>query len=399
MKEIENNMYRICMISDSQDAFDDRIYWKQAVSLRKAGYQVTHIVIAKEESEFYTKENIKIVKIKSVIYFKNRLLNLFFKIIFRNSNLNLLFKAAKNEKADVYHFHDLKINFIVRKLKKLPWNPKIIYDVHEPFPEDFFYRNSFPFIKGIFRKSVAEIIRNWELKKSKMCDYIIATEKNVADKFLSELKKNNVGIIYNYTDLIEIKEIEKSEYDVIYCGGISEIRGVMNILSAINSLRNENVSVKTIFIGPISNSILKKKISDFIVNNQLSDLVEFKDPVPYTEVKEFYRKSKIGMIVFDDLPLHRIIMPIKTFEYMGMGIPTICHNFGHSEKIIRENNAGIIVNPQSIKEIKQAIKQLIKDEEFYKKLSINANKTAEKKYNWSLMEQELYSIYRNVIQQ
>ena len=62
----------ICIVAAQHDLYDDRCYWKQAVSLKNAGYRVYYIIIGeKEEEEGITNEGIYYKLVHQKRYFAN----------------------------------------------------------------------------------------------------------------------------------------------------------------------------------------------------------------------------------------------------------------------------------------------------------------------------------------
>ncbi len=74
------------------------------------------------------KLNLKVKNIK--IFLKE---NIFYNETFSCETFEEIFNIAKDLKCNVYHFHDLYLNLIGKRLKRLPFKPKVIYDVHESY--------------------------------------------------------------------------------------------------------------------------------------------------------------------------------------------------------------------------------------------------------------------------
>ena len=231
-------------------------------------------------------------------------------------------------------------------------------------------------------------------------DFIIPTEENVYNKFKKYIKKDNVDIIYNYSDLNSKNEntpLNKREYDVIYCGSIRKFRGVLQIIETARIARIKSRNLKFLILGPVWDKGLRNKIYSLIHKYGLSSKVILKDMVPYDQVSTFYNKSKIGLAVFLDSPVSQIILPIKTFEYMAFGLPVVCSNFGHLLKYTTDNDTGIPVNPENPEEIYNAIVKILDDKSIYEKYRNNSLKAAKEKYSWDLMDKKLIKIYSRIL--
>ncbi len=254
------------MIADTHGLYDDRIYWKEAVSLCRAGYEVHYILASDKNEKGITKEGIHYIKIERKLYSGNRYLNYLLKTILPGGLYNRMFKAALSVKADVYHLHDLKVNRFGLKLKRLAWKPKVIYDVHEPYPENIIDYNATSGIATPIKKLYAEYIRRWENRHAAQYDFVITTEENMKERFSKLLPEKRVQIIYNYTDLecseSQNKPVEK-KWDAIYSGGITRLRGAMKILHAVKLAVIERQDLKVLFLGTCFPESLKKDMQNF----------------------------------------------------------------------------------------------------------------------------------------
>jgi glycosyltransferase involved in cell wall biosynthesis len=388
------------MISCTHNLYDDRIYWKESLSLKNHGYEVYHIAVGHENKEFLSEHGIKLILVRRIKYFINDFIDkLYYNLIPGNNVYKKILKIAANLKADVYHIHDLQINRIGRRLKSLRHKPKVIYDVHEPFPHSIRYSYATNILERIFKILYSVYVYHWELRCSKMYDFIITTEENVCDKFRNYMGINKVDIIYNYTDLnLKYQNIRfiNREYDAIYCGGITAIRGIFQIIETARIAKMKSRNLKFLILGPVLDRNLKSKIISLIDDYQLSESIILNDRIPYGEVATFYNKSKIGLAIFLDNPLNQIILPIKIFEYMAFGLPIVCSNFGHLLKYTEENNTGIAVNPQNHEEIYNAIVKILDNKSVYEKYKNNSLKASKEKYNWSLMDRKLNDIYSRI---
>lgn len=393
---MKSNTTKVCFLADIHHLLDDRVYWKEALSLKKSGYDVHYILAGNKYEKGITEEGINFIKIKRRVYVRNRFLNYFINKIFSGGLYSKMFKQAAGIKADVYHFHDLRVNKIGKKLKSLYHKPVVIYDVHEPHPENILdYLNT----KGIFtfiKKIYAEYIRRWEIKCAKNYDFIITTEENLRDRFREKIPSDKVDIIYNYTNLENTREntdYRDKIYDAIYCGGVTKLRGAFKILEAVKIATREKNNLKVLFLGSYFPENLKSEMQEFIKQNNLGENVILHDSVPYTRVSEFYNKSKIGLGIFLPIKTHRIILQIKIFEYMNYGLPIVGSNFGHINDYIKKENVGIAVNPEEPKEIAGAILKILDNYELFRKYSDNGIAAVDKKYRWDFMEKKLINIY------
>jgi len=393
---------KICFLADSHSLYDDRIYWKEALSLKKAGYEIHFILAGDKPQEGVTNEGVHFQILKKDFFPKYRYLNFLAKRYLPNGLYNQMFIRARRLAADIYHIQDLKVNRIGKKLKNLYHLPKVIYDIHEPYPENIIDYRQTRGLGTIVKKLYAAHIKSWEHQCARIYDLIIVTEENVYKRFTAFLPKEKVQIIYNYTNLdnpVKKGDIEKKEFDAIYTGGITLVRGAFKILEAISILKKKRDNVRILFLGSYFPNDLKDQMHWYIKENKLESNILLLDAVPYNKVAAFYQKSKIGLGIFLPIKTHKIILQIKLFEYMNFGLPIVGSNFGHIRNIIEKDQVGIAINPEDPNEIADAMDSILSNEELYKTLSENGRTAVEKKYRWEFMEEKLILIYSEMLKE
>lgn len=395
MSEINRNI-RICFLADKHNLYDDRIYWKMAVPLVERGYEVYYFLIQDINEKGITKEGVRYEILKVKTFSDNKYLNFILKNLNLNNNYKKLYSKAGEIEADIYHFHDLWINKIGKKLKKLKQKPIVFYDVREPYAEDYIsYTNQ----KGFLKKGIelfSFIVDRWEKKMAKQYDLIISNEDIVRDSFRSRIGSHKAVTLYNFTDnykLFKDKPISKKQYDFIYSGSITKLRGAFKILEAVKLVVKDLLNVKVVFVGRYSPVSLKSEMQGFIESNKLDKNVELHSFVNYSEISKYYNKSKVGFITPLPEPSFKIKMFIKIFDYMAFGIPIIGSNFGHIKEYVKMENCGVLVNPESSIEISKAMIKLLTDVETYNLYSKNGRSATLEKYKWDFELEKLISFY------
>ncbi len=367
--------------------------------MKKSGYELIHIGVGSQYRDYISNEGIRLIEIARKRYFANPFIDKLFRLFsFRPSIYKKIFDQARRLRADVYHFHDLQINRIGPKLKSLSHHPKIINDVHEPYPEIARFLNNAYGISRLFYYLYSLYIDKWQIRCAQKYDLIIATEENVAQYFQKAVKPDKVRIIYNYSNFPLTRNSEKEKiYDAIYTGGISGWRGIFELLNTAKLAKEKNISIKILCIGNIKGDGLKQKIQKFITENDLDDYFELKNFVAHEMITSYYEKSRIGLCIFRDNPVYRILMPIKIFEYMALGLPVLCNNFGHPGKIIRKEKCGITLENIEPNYILNAAIEILTNPKLYSEMSENGKSAVKSTYNWENAEKELIHIYKDLL--
>jgi glycosyltransferase involved in cell wall biosynthesis len=387
------------MISSLHGLYDDRIYWKEAVSLKEHGYEVVHVGAGDKDLDMISEHGIRLIQIRKKRYFLNPYLDILYrKITLKSGIYKKMFRICSAIRADVYHYHDIQVNRIMKKLKRLPNAPRLIYDVHEDFADLLLSQYPKPGPVRMLIRFYCIWLNHWELSRALSCDYIITAVDHILQKFSIPVNHPDAEIIYNYTTLLPGGMIlpSKKKYDAIYCGQINPFRCAMQIAEAVRLTRQILPGIRVLLLGPVPDPVFRLSLQKFIDQNGLGDHVILHEQVPYGEIEAYYQDSRIGLGIFMPVSIFYYGVQIKTFEYMAFGLPVICSNFGTIERIIRETGTGIPVDPRAPDEISKALIRLLTDHNLYDTCSANGIHAVKTKYNWKSEERKLLRIYQNL---
>ncbi|MBX9621324.1 MAG: glycosyltransferase family 4 protein [Alphaproteobacteria bacterium] len=360
-------------ITTAHPSSDIRIFHKECKSLSKHGIKV-NLIATHPKNECI--ENINIIPLPS---FKRRDAQIVF-------NSCLAFSAALKTQADLFHFHDPEL-IPVGILLKI-FGKKVIYDVHEDTPAQILSKE---WITPHIRPSLSFFMKRLEALCSKFFDGIIAATPHITDIFI---KRNNNSInINNYPILeesIKSKNIDlsiKEEKTICYIGNITKIRGIMELLEAI-----EGTDIKLHLAGKIPSPDLIKTLKK---HKAWKNVVYF-GHVDRTELSSILSKSQLGILLFHPVPNHMNCIPNKLFEYMGAGLPIVASDLPFWRKLLKGLDNVYFVDPLNPQAIRTAIKELIADKEKCHSIGIKGIKIINEKYNWGSEEKKLIAFYKKL---
>jgi len=372
-------MMKVCILSTVHQPFDVRIFHKEAKTLVNAGYEV--ILIAQSDKKVCSPEEIVDgIRIIPLPKPKNRLERMFFLTI------RCLIKALK-QNADVYHFHDPELLF-VGLLLKLITKSKVIYDVHEDYEKQILSKPYLPKGTGRF---VAASVKMVEGVVSRIFDAIVTATDDISNNFSNHKR---VVVVKNFPVLSDFVEIRKdichtNMFNLIYVGGLMEIRGITQMVQALESINPQRI-VRLILYG----KFYPKSYEEQIKRLKGFEKVEYHGWIRPQEIPEKMVQADVGMVCLHPVINYITALPIKLFEYMACGTPVIASNFPLWKEIVEGNNCGICVDPLNPKEIADAIEYLILHPDEARQMGKNGRKAVEEKYNWEGQGKRLIELYR-----
>lgn len=375
-------MKKVCILTSVHSPFDTRIFHKQANSLQEHGYLVS-LIAPYDKNE--NKNNINIIGVKK---YNNRFLRFFITIF-------LVLKTALKSDADVFHLHDPEL-LLITPILYLIKNKPIIYDVHEHYPNSIMSKKWIPkYLKKIV-KYIFIFIENILLL---FVSGVIYTTPVVGERYI---KKNVVTkSVDNYPklDLLNYDLNEKNiDYNqLIYVGGITEIRGLIQVIESISIVKKYNKDIKFKIIGEIKSNELKNKIKKLIDELNLNKNIILKEFMPYEKLGTELAQSAIGIVTYLPYPNNLSCLPNKLFEYMATKNVVIASDFPLYRNVINNSNGGLLVNPENPEDIAIKIISLLEDKDLIKQKAMSGYESIKNKYNWNVEKQKLFDLYQKLL--
>jgi glycosyltransferase involved in cell wall biosynthesis len=365
----------IVHLTSAHARYDTRIFLKMCSSLAAHGYNVSLVVADGLGDE--TKNGVTIVDAGAKT--GGRLSRM-------TKTVRRVFATAKALDADIYHLHDPELIPIGLKLKRL--GKIVIFDSHEDVPKQMLGK---PYLNVPLRRLIGQTFGLYESFACKQLDAIIAATPFIRDKFLT-INPNSIDI-NNFPMLGELQTSmgwsDKSKL-VCYVGGIAEIRGIREVVRAMEHVRS---GTRLQLGGKFSEAKVEHEVKTF-PGWQAVDELGFLDR---RGVRSLLGCSIAGLVTLHPVINYIDALPVKMFEYMSAGIPVIASHFPLWQDIIEGNDCGLCVDPMNPQAIAQAIDFLINNPERAQQMGENGYKAVQEKYNWGIEEQKLIDLYQKLM--
>ncbi len=361
---------KICHFSSLHHRFSNRVFQKQLKSLVCNGKNEVYYIVADGKGD-EIKDGVKIIDVGRAKNRRDRL---------KNINKAIYDKCLLID-CDIYQFHDPELIIQGVKLAKLGKN--VIFDSHEDSPAQYFGRRDRSFFNRLI---VSNLLKFFERIKCAQFAGIIAATDHIADKFSKF--HNNVIPIRNYPILkdqfVSINWSNKKD-DVCFIGGMTEIRGIRELIDAM-----EDLPYKLHLVGKFTPPSFRDKCMQ---SKGWKNVIEH-GFLSREESKEILKISKIGIVTYLPHPNHTEAQPNKIFEYLVSGVAIVCSNFPLWKKLIGKSS--IAVDPSNPSEISKAIVSLINNDKIEQEV-INGQKYALQNYSWHQEAKRLVEFYENIL--
>jgi glycosyltransferase involved in cell wall biosynthesis len=302
-----------------------------------------------------------------------------------------VYRAARDERADVYHFHDPEL--IVTGLALRLVGARVIFDVHEDVPADI---KTKPWIPSWLRPAVSGFA-SIALRLVERCfSAIVPATPSIARGFSHRL----TVIVRNYPLREELElasdagslPLSRRPMAAVYMGSITLLRGAPEMVRAMESPS----------LPPQARLLLAGEFEDQELRARLTALpgwrrVDAPGMLPRRALGSLLGRARIGLLVLQPAPNHVDAMPAKLFEYMGAGLPVIVSTALEAcSDVVRRHDCGILVNPRDCDEIADAMRYLFLRSNEAQAMGDRGRQAVGGRYEWSSEARSLVDLYRKV---
>ncbi len=368
-------MTRIIHLTTVHPPFDTRIFYKECQTLAQAGYEA--VLVAPHDRD----EVVDGVRIRVVPKPGSRWERM-------TKTVWQVYRVAVAEDAQVYHFHDPELIpvGVILKLK----GKKVVYDVHEDVPKQILTK---PWIPSFLRRKVAKCASLFENIGSSFFDGVVSATPTIVGHFPG----GKSVVVQNFPLLNELVVPDAMPYshrpaDIAYIGGISAIRGIREMVKAMELLP-EKLGARFYLAGTFSPA----ELYDDICRMPGWEKVEFLGWQTREEVGALLGHARMGLVLFHPVPNHCESQPNKLFEYMSVGIPVVASDFPLWRQIVEGAGCGLVANPLDPPAIADAIEWLLAHPEEAEAMGKRGQEAVRNFYNWDNEARVLLNFYERLL--
>ncbi|MEC4719422.1 glycosyltransferase family 4 protein [Noviherbaspirillum sp. CPCC 100848] len=360
-------------LTSAHPRYDTRVFVKQCRSLAALGYKVTLVVADGKGDE--RRDGVEIIDVGPSQGRIDRMLE---------STRRVYTKALALD-AGIYHLHDPELIPYGLRLKRS--GKTVIFDAHEDLPKQLLGK---PYLGPVSSRALSGVLAAYEAFASRRFDGIVAATPSIRDKFLA-LKCRSVDInnfpIAGELGIAAASEIQGGQgRQVCYVGGLTEIRGVREMVRAAAFLRSDT---RIELVGAFNPPLLREEL----LGEPGWARIKEHGYLDRAGVARVMQGSMAGLVTLRPAPNHIDSQPNKMFEYMSAGLPVIASDFPLWRAIIEDNACGICVDPGNPRAIANAIDFLVSNSEIARRMGESGRELVRTRYNWVNEERKLVDFY------
>lgn len=239
----------------------------------------------------------------------------------------------------------------VKKRTGLPW----LADFRDPWTNIDFYHD-------LMLSSWADRKHHkQEMSVLKKADEVVVISNSMKTDFLKLLKRD-YSVITNGYDQDDIAGVDvriDERFSVAHIGTMVKTRNPLLLWEVLS----EEVLKDTDFANELEIKLVGSvdySVTESIEAAGLGNYVNKISYVPHNEVVKIQQQSQVLLLLINDTPNAKVILPGKFFEYMAARRPILCigPRDGDAAEVILETNAGYVSEKDDKESIRKAINEL-----------------------------------------
>lgn len=247
------------------------------------------------------------------------------------------------------------IGYKVHRATGIPW----IADFRDPWTNIDFYRD-------LHLSSWADRRHHrLELKVLKTASKVVTVTWRSRDEFKSLCGRDDIVVIPNGFDHADFPDAGRLPLDqafsIVHIGSMNKDRNPIVFWKAIRQALQESgeltkhLSIR--LVGPVDFSV-RTAVEDYGLH-EYTTFVEF---VPHNEAVMMQQQAQINLLVINNSPNSKTIIPGKLYEYLGSGRPLLAvgPRDSDSAKVIERTRGGVVHEYDDVEGLKDRILEYFK---------------------------------------
>ena len=290
-------------------------------------------------------------------------------------------------KPDIIHIQGTGPQLMLLKHKKIN---NIIITQHGIMKEEKKYQVG---LKNRIKFEFKSIIESIYLREIKNLIFISNYNKDLLNN--NQLKKiiNTKNIPNPINPLFfsfknDILNINK----IIYIGAINRRKGLIDLLKAIQILKNKNINYHLDIVGGYTSNSYQNIINTYLAAHFIRPNIKFHG----WQSQEYIGKLMAENAIFV-LPSYQETLPVSIAEAMAAGLVVIANDVGGISEMIINNNTGFLYKDNNFKELSNILETLYNNQKRILLVSSNAKLHAKQIYSSKNVAKSTYEFYQKVL--
>ena len=291
---------------------------------------------------------------------------------------------------------------VIAFLPGILFNKKLICEMNGLASEEHRLRG-----KSIVNRIFACVIQKAEKMAARYSDRIVAVTPQIASYLMTHFycQAGKVEVVGNGVNTRKFYPIDnkgllsewrrklgigKHEIVIAFVGNLAPWQGVESLIQVAPAVLADMRNLRFLIIG---DGILKKELEGEVVRLGIADHFIFTGMIDYKQIPLYINISDVCVVLKQELASG--YSAIKLYEYMACGKPVIASRVGGLEFIGTEE-AGRLTEPGDLKDLKEALIELVRVPEKRTDMGQKGLKIAQERFSWDLRASKIENILKEL---
>ena len=233
--------------------------------------------------------------------------------------------------------------------------------------------------------TVSEELRLFFIKQG-VCPEHIVTITNGVDR----------SLFYSQTKNIQLSNklgINKNAFIIGFSGSFQKWHGILNAIDILEKLQNSS-NHHNFYLLLVGDGPAKKEIESIVLKRKIKNII-FCGSVQHSLMPSYLSLFDVALAPYPRID-NFYFSPLKIFEYLAMGIPTIASRQGQIGCIIEHEKTGFLIDPDNINDYVTTILSLVKKPLYAKEIGKCAAAKASVNFGWELTAKNYINIAKRL---
>ena len=284
--------------------------------------------------------------------------------------------------------------YILSRLKRVPF----VLEVRDLWPEDLVQEGLMD--PGLSTFLMEKLMRFLYVRS----ELILAVTAGIRDGITRRgIPEKKVVLVTNSVNVdmfnkkIDTSEIRKeigidNEFVALYAGNHGVSNALETVIEAARQLKNEkNILFLMIGDGEEKNNLIQLSKQYGLEN------IKFVEAQPKSRMPVFFAAANASIVPLKNVPVYEGALPNKLLDSMASATPVILATGEEAQRIIKDSQGGLCVEPENATQLAEAVLQLAKDKKAAEDMGENAQRYAFEHYSHEKLAARLERELLNVV--
>ena len=371
---------KVCHLTNVHSPLDHRIYHKQARSLAERGYEVTVVGPGPPELA-HLNGPVRVRPVPRPRTLRGRV-----------AGLGRVLRAAREVDAEVYHLHDPELLPVGRVLAR--HGARVIYDVHEHFPEVVYAREWVP---GPLKHMLSLFVDRAERYLARGLTAVVGVVAAMEERFAPL----PFAAVRNFPRLewFDAERPTDPEFELVHVGSLSRERGALFLLEILRLMQSQRPGTRLLTVGGFHSSSVRAEWNRKLERDGLGSLVTHRlEPIPNDQLAGWIRRGRVALIPGQVSRKNlKPFVPTKLFEYMACERPIVASDLPSLRELHALGEWGVLADAGDPSAHAAAAEALLAQPLRAGRLAAAGRRLVVERCNWDHEEARLSALYDRVL--